>query len=155
MNYKVSPDVMTRLVDASEGSILRSHVDITVATLFKSTRYLTSGRLVDGIVLTLLLNDEINPDSVDEALAFIQSKTRSFYTSVEREYGFIKDKFLEYAATVVENIDDILALDMRTVNFVAFILAKDVMQKCTLNRDEIYMRAFTYSELLEIDLPHF
>ncbi|MCH5162593.1 MAG: hypothetical protein J1G38_03790 [Clostridiales bacterium] len=155
MNYRISPDILARLVAGSEGSIFRLHVERAVGILFKSTRYLTSQRLVDCIVLNLLLNTDITPGSEREILTFIQSKSRSFYPSVEREFSFIKDKFMEYAKTVVENIDDIVALDMRVANFIVYIMSKDISQTTKLIPDEVYLRAFDYSELLEIGIPHY
>lgn len=153
MKYKVAPEILSRLLDATEGSLFRLHVETSVGLFFKSTRYLTSRRLVDGIVLNLLLNDDITPNSGDEVLTFVQSKTRSFYLSVEHEYMLIKEKFLEYAATVVDNLNDILDLNMRAVNFIVYILSKDISQKVSLDRDEIYLRAFSYRELFENKLP--
>ncbi len=150
MTFKKSPEIMLRLADASEGTMFRLKIESEVGRHFKSTRYVTVKRLVDGIVLNLMLNEQITPQSANEALACVQSRTRSFYLSVERDYYILKDDFLKYAATVVDNLDEILALDMRAVNFVTYILSLDISRRHKLNREEVFMRTFSYDELYDI-----
>lgn len=150
MNYTISPEIMSRLIDASQGTLFRLQIENDVGRRFKSTRYVTIKRLVDGIVLNLLLNDKITPTSANEALSCVQSHSRSFYLSVEHEYSLIKDKFLKYAADVVDNLDEILALDLRTVNFVVYVLTLDISKRYKFNREEVFMRAFSYEELYDI-----
>lgn len=155
MIYKIKPEMLTRLLDATEGTLFRLHAETTVGLFFKSTRYRTSKRLVDGIVLNMLLNDEITPKSGDEILTYIQSKTRSFYKSVEHDYKSIEDRFLYYAATIVDNLDEILALNMRPVNFVVYILSKDISKRVKLDRDEVYSRALSYREIIKNKIPKY
>lgn len=155
MNTAIPEKDIMKIIEASENSTLRTIVNGVICRNFRSTHYVASKLICDGVVADLMLNDEITPHSADEIVLCIARKHRSFYVTVENAYSSVSERFLEYAKTVLgDDYDDVCDLKLRTANFVIYVISLDLSRK-RLNRDEVYLRAYDYSELMDKKLPHY
>lgn len=156
MKTVISEEDLTRLANASINSIFRTKVANYVCSHFRSMHYKSSKLICDCVVLNLVLNDVITPTSANEILLCMHRKNKAIYTTVESAYFPIEDDFIEYAKSVLgEDYSAVRALNMRTTHFIVYVISLDASKRTDLNRDEIYMNAYTYAELAEKKLPHY
>lgn len=156
MKTKIDEDTIFRLAEASVTSGCRAQVATVVSKQFRSIHYLSSKLICDCVTLNLLLNDKITPISADEIITCMRRRNKSLYTTVDSAYFPIEDRFEEYAKSVLgEKYDDIKALDMRTTNYIIYVISVDMFSNYELNPQEIYYLAYSYQELATIKLPHY
>ncbi len=141
-----------RLLIAAHGSILELYVDRAVGKLFKSTKYITSRRVADCAVLLLLFYDDFDMPAVGKVTAFINGKSRAFYSAIEHELKSTDNGFLSHATEEIDGFETIAKSDIRAADLVVYAVARYVLKHFTINRDEVIMRAFSYKELSENNL---
>lgn len=156
MRTIIDEDTIFKLAEASVKSGFRAFVSNVVSMHFRSVHYLSSKLICDCVALNLLLNDKVSPTSADEIVTCIRRRNRSFYTTVDSAYFPIEDRFEEYAKQILgERYDSIKALNMRTTNYIVYVLSTDLFENYELNPQEIYYLAYSYQELSDIKLPHY
>ena len=157
MKTRIDEDTIFKLAKASVTSGCRAQVASVVSKQFRSMHYLSSMLICDCVTLNLLLNDNISPTSADEIITCIRRRNISFYTTVDSAYFPIEDRFEEYAKnTLGEKYDDIKALNMRTTNYIIYIISTDLSENFELYPQEIYSLAYSYHELASMkELPHY
>lgn len=156
MRTRINEDAIFKLAEASVKSGCRAQVAGIVSRHFKSVQYLSSKLICDCVTLNLLLNDKITPYSADEIITCIRRRNKSFYTTVDSAYFPIQDRFEEYAKEILaEKYGDIKALDMRTTNYIIYVLSVDLFNNYNTYPEEIYHLAYSYQELSTIKLPHY
>lgn len=157
MKTVISDETLFKLADASVKSSFRTVVAMAVSRHFRSMHYLSSKLICDCVVLNVLLNNEITPDSADEIITCFHRRNKSFYTTVESAFFSIEDTFDEYATTVLaDNFDKSLKLNMRTTNYIVYVISKDIKEHCKCDPSEVYHSAYSYAEILEMDeFPHY
>ncbi len=157
MKTIISEKTLLKLADASIKSSFRTHAAVFVSKHFRSMHYLSSKLICDCVILNVLLNDNITPNSANEIITSIRRNNRSFYTTVDNAYFPIESKFEEYAKTVLgENYPEIKALDMRNTNYIVFVISKDLKTNCTVDPNEIYYLAYDYAEIDGMEkFPHY
>ncbi len=155
MRQTISDEVLIRLINGSKNSMFRTYVEEAVSIYFRSSQYLASKLIGDCVTLNLLLNDEITPHSADEIIRCVHRQNRAFYTTVEKVFEPIEDRFIGLAKALVEDFDALLTPDMRKVNLIVYVISLDVSEKHKLDRNDVFMRTFSYEELLKGDLPHY
>lgn len=156
MKTLIDENTIFKLAEASIKSACRAQVASVVSRQFRSIQYLSSKLICDCVTLNLLLNDKITPYSANEIITCIRRRNRSFYTTVDSAYFPIEDRFEEYAkAVLAERYDDIKALDMRTANYIVYVLSVDLFNNHNIYPEEIYYLAYSYQELATIKLPHY
>ena len=156
MNTKIGEDTLFKLAKASLLSECRAQVAYAISRHFKSIQYLSSKLICDCVTLNLLLNDKITPYSADEIITCIRRRNRSFYTTVDSAYFPIKDRFDEYALEILgEKYNETKALNMRTTNYIVYVLSVDLFNNFDIYPQEIYHLAYSYQELSNIKLPHY
>ncbi|MDE5592825.1 MAG: hypothetical protein K2I75_02725 [Clostridiales bacterium] len=156
MKTKIDEDTIFKLAEASVTSGCRAQVANVVSKQFRSMHYLSSALICDCVTINLLLNDNITPTSADEIITCIRRRNKSFYTTVDSAYFPIEDRFEEYAKSVLgEKYDAVKALNMRTTNYVVYVVSTDLHDNYELYPQEIYYLAYSYQELATIKLPHY
>ncbi|MDE7406761.1 MAG: hypothetical protein K2M89_07815 [Clostridiales bacterium] len=157
MRTRIDEDTIFKLAEASVTSVCRAQVANIVSKQFRSMHYLSSMLICDCVTLNLLLNDKITPISADEIITCIRRRNKSFYTTVDSAYFPIEDRFEEYAKTVLgEKYDNVRALNMRTTNYIIYVISVDLSDNYELYPQEIYSLAYSYEELANIkELPHY
>ena len=156
MKTKIDENTIFKLAEASLKSGCRAQVAGVVSQHFKSMQYLSSKLICDCVTLNLLLNDKITPYSADEIITCIRRRNRSFYTTVDSAYFPIEGRFEEYAMEILdEKYSEIKALDMRTTNYIVYVLSVDLFDNFDIYPQEIYHLAYSYQELTTIKLPHY
>ncbi|MBD5131708.1 MAG: hypothetical protein HDT28_03830 [Clostridiales bacterium] len=156
MRMRIPEEAIFRLADASRKSLFRSAVAQTVSKNFRSIHYLSSKLICDCVTLNLVLNDEITPKSADEIITCIRRRNISMYTTIDSAFFPIEDKFNEYAKSVLgDNYDEIRALDLRITNYIVYVISLDVKNNNNLDSKEVYLHAYSYEELENIELPHY
>lgn len=156
MRTKIDEDTIFKLAEASITSGCRARVAETISKYFRSMHYMSSKLICDCVTLNLLLNDKITPTSADEIIMCIRRRNKSFYTTVDSAYYPIEDRFEEYAKSILgEKYNEIKALDMRTTNYIIYVLSTDLSYNYELYPQEIYYLAYSYRELSEMKLPHY
>ena len=147
-------DIM-RIIEASKDSALRTAVNGVISRCFRSPHYVASKLICDGVVANIMLNDEITPHSADEIILCIFRNHRSVHVTVDNAYYSVEERFLDYAKLVLgDDYDEIRNLKLRNTDFIIYVISLDMSRK-SLNRDEVYLRAFTYAELMDKKLPHY
>ncbi len=148
MKSTFSESELTRFIKASADSSLRMFAAEKVSRYFRSMHYLSSKLICDSIVLNLYFNRDITPNSADDIIRGIRRNTRSFYTTVESAFFPIENKFDEYAKTVLgAEYDKVRAMNMRAANYIVYVISLDISRTKTIDRNEIYLRAYSYKEL--------
>lgn len=156
MRTRIEEDIIFKLAEASIKSDCRAQVAGAVSRHFKSMQYLSSKLICDCVTLNLLLNDNITPYSADEIITCIRRRYRSFYTTVDSAYFPIENRFEEYAKEILsEKYGEIKALNMRTTNYIVYVLSTDLFNNYSVYPKEIYYLAYSYQELTTIKLPHY
>ncbi len=156
MRTRIDEDTIFKLAEASVTSMCRAQVANVVSKQFRSMHYLSSMLICDCITLNLLLNDKITPTAADEIITCVRRRNKSFYTTVDSAYFPIEDRFEEYARSVLgEKYDDVKALNMRTTNYIIYVISVDLSDNYELYPQEIYYLAYSYQELANIKLPHY
>ena len=156
MKTAIDEDTIFRLAEGSVKSCCRAQVACAVSQHFRSMHYLSSKLICDCVTLNLLLNDNITPTSADEIITCIRRRNRSLYTTVDSAYFPIEDRFEEYARGILGiKYDNIKALNMRTTNYIIYVLSVDMSENHELNPQEIYYLTYSYDELAKIKLPHY
>lgn len=156
MQNSVPEKDMRRILDASYSTVLRTLVAETVGIRFKSVHYLSSRRITDAVVLNLALNSEITPDSADEIIMTLARADRSLYTTIDSAYASVKDRFEEYAKSVLgDDYNRVIALGMRTANFIVYVISVDMKKDSRINGREVITKAYTYAEITEGKTPHY
>lgn len=156
MRTKIDEGTIFKLAEASVASGCRAQVASVVSKQFRSMHYLSSMLICDCVTLNLLLNDKITPTSANEIITCIRRRNKSFYTTVDSAYFPIEDRFEEYAkSTLGEKYDDVKALNMRTTNYIIYVISVDMSDNYELYPQEIYYLAYSYQELANIKLPHY
>ena len=156
MKTIIDEDTIFKLAEASVTSGCRAQVASVVSKQFRSMHYLSSILICDCVTLNLLLNDKITPTSADEIVMCIRRRNKSFYTTVDSAYFPIEDRFEEYAKNVLgANYNAIKALNMRTANYIIYVISTDLFDNYELYPQEIYYLAYSYQELANIKLPHY
>ena len=156
MNTRIDEDTLFKLAEASVKSGCRAQIANIISRHFKSMQYLSSKLICDCVTLNLLLNDKITPDSADEIITCIRRRNRSFYTTVDSAYFPIEDKFDEYAKYVLaEKYNSVKSLNMRTTNYIIYVISIDAFDNYNVYMNEIYHLAYSYQELSTIKLPHY
>lgn len=157
MKTIIDEDTIFRLADASLKSECRAQVSNAVSMYFRSMHYLSSKLICDCVVLNLLLNDKITPKSADEIITCIRRRNKSFYTTVDSAYFPIEDRFEEYAKQILgDKYDIVKAMNMRTTNYIVYVISTDMSENYELYPQEIYHLAYSYQELSAIKkLPHY
>ncbi len=146
---------IVKIINASKDSMLRTAVNGVICRNFRSTHYVASKLICDGVVANLVLNDTITPHSADEIVVCINRRRRSFYVTVENAYSSVSERFSEYAKSVLgDDYYDVCNLKLRAANFIIYVISLDLSRK-KINREEIYLHAYDYSELLSKNLPHY
>lgn len=153
----VTEDDIFRLAEASRKSTFRMFVDSAVCKHFKSTHYLSSILISDCICLNILLNNGVTPNSADEIITTIRRRNISFYTTVDSAFFPIEDTFDKYAKTVLgdDEYNQVKSLNMRTTNYIVFVISCDILNGHTTKPTEIYELAYSYNGLRKADYPHF
>ncbi len=155
MNTVISQSDMEMLVKGSKNSVFRTVVADAVSRNFRSMHLLASELICDAVVLNLVLNDTVTPHSADEIVVCLKREHKSFYTTVDSAYRSVDCRFEEYAKTILgENYDIDRAECVRTVNFIVYVLSKDLSRE-KLNRDEVYIRAYPRADILAGKIPHY
>lgn len=148
MKSTFSENELTRFINASKDSALRMYAAEKVSRYFRSMHYLSSKLICDSVVLNLYFNQDITPDSADDIIRGLRRNTRSFYTTVESAFFPIENKFDEYAKTVLgSDYDKVRELNMRTTNYIVYVISLDISKTKIINRKEIYLHAYSYKEL--------
>lgn len=156
MRTKIDEDTIFILAEASATSGCRAQIANAVSKHFRSMHYLSSKLICDCVTLNLLLNDKITPTSADEIITCIRRRNKSFYTTVDSAYFPIEDRFEEYAKSILgEKYGDIKALNMRTTNYIIYVISIDMFDNYDLYPQEIYYLAYSYQELADKKLPHY
>lgn len=156
MKTVIDEDTIFKLAEASIKSGCRAFVSSVVSMHFRSTHYLSSRLIGDCVTLNLLLNDRITPTSADEIITCIRRRNRSFYTTVDSAYFPIEDRFEEYAKQILGlDYNNIKALNMRTTNYIIYVLSTDLFNNYDMDPKEIYHLAYSYQELNNMKLPHY
>lgn len=156
MRTRIDEDTIFKLAEASATSGCRAQVANVVSKQFRSMHYLSSMLICDCVTLNLLLNDKITPTSADEIITCIRRRNKSFYTTADSAYFPIEDRFEEYAKSVLgAKYDAVKALDMRTTNYIIYVISTDLSDNYELYPQEIYYLAYSYQELVTIKLPHY
>lgn len=156
MKTIIDEDTIFKLAKASVASGCRAQVANVVSKQFRSMHYLSSMLICDCITLNLLLNDKITPTSANEIITCIRRRNKSFYTTVDSAYFPIEDRFEEYAKNILgEEYDAVKALNMRTTNYIIYVISTDLSNNYELYPQEIYSLAYSYQELANIKLPHY
>ena len=147
-------DIM-RIINASTDSTLRTAVNGIISRNFRSPHYVACKLICDGVVANLMLNEEITPHSADDIILCIFRNQRSFHVTVDNAYSSVEERFLDYARSVLgDDFDEIRNLKLRNTDFIIYVISLDMSRK-TFNRDEIYLRAYSYDELINKKLPHY
>ena len=155
MKNKVSEADMKRLIDASTGSKFRLQITRCVAERFKSAHYLSSRLIIDCVILNLVLNDKISPDSADEIITTVRRNNKSFYTTVESAFFPIENEFNDYAKDVLgDEFVKIKASMPRPTNFIVDVISLDMSRK-NINKKEFILQTYSYRELVENKVPHY
>lgn len=154
MKSTVTDDDIRKIIQGSVGTAFRTAAEAAVGMHFRSVHYKSSKLLRDGVVANLVLNDPITPYSADGILMYLHRENRAFYSSVDNSYFPIEDRFIEYAKSVLgDEYENIRALDLRTTNFIVYVLSLDLSRRKNLHRDEILLKAYSYDELLSGKAP--
>ena len=157
MKTRIDEKTIFKLAEASVTSVCRAQIANVVSKQFRSMHYLSSMLIWDCVTLNLLLNDKITPTSADEIITCIRRRNKSFYTTVDSAYFPIEDRFNEYAMRVLrDKYDSVKALNMRTTNYIIYVISLDMFDNYELYPQEIYSLAYSYEELAAIkELPHY
>lgn len=157
MKTRIDEDTIFKLAEASVTSACRAHVASVVSKQFRSMHYLSSMLICDCVTLNLLFNDKITPISADEIIMCIRRRNKSFYTTVDSAYFPIEDRFEEYAKRILgEKYNDVKKRNMRTTNYIIYVISIDLSENFELYPQEIYSLAYSYQELATIkELPHY
>ncbi|MCH5155521.1 MAG: hypothetical protein J1F69_02855 [Clostridiales bacterium] len=156
MKTTIDENTIFRLAEASVKSSCRAQVASAVSQHFRSMHYLSSKLVCDCVTLNLLLNDKITPTSADEIIMCVRRRNRSFYTTVDSAYFPIEQSFEEYARSILgDDYKIIKALNMRTTNYIIYVISVDLSKNKQLKPQEIYYLAYTYDELANMKLPHY
>ncbi|MCH5154526.1 MAG: hypothetical protein J1F71_04870 [Clostridiales bacterium] len=156
MKTVIDEDTIFKLAKASVTSVCRAQIASAVSQHFRSVHYLSSKLICDCVALNLLLNDNITPTSADEIIMCIRRRNKSLYTTVDSAYFPIEERFEEYAREILgERYDRIKALNMRTTNYIIYVISVDMSENYELYPQEIYSIAYTFEELVNIKLPHY
>ena len=149
MNSDYSDDELYALAVRSRGSVLHSYAAKAVTEHFRSMHYKSSILVCDCVVLCLLLNDDITYSSVNRILTSMRRKNKSLYTTVYNAFIPISESFNEYAKTILnDEYEKIQELNLRTVNYIVYVISQDVKIQYKLDKREVYLRAYNYTELL-------
>ncbi len=150
MRSNIPDSLLYKLADGSKNTCFRAQVDRAVSIRFRSVHYLSSISVADCITLNLLLNDKITPYSADTVIASMRRKNRSFYTTTDSAFRAISDRFDEYAKQILgDDRESVLALGMRSVNYIVYVISLDLSANAKLNKNEILYTALDYDELRE------
>lgn len=147
MTLSVPENDIYRIVDNSAGTVFRTVVSNTVMRVFRSEHLLASKLITDSVVATLAFNKNITPSCVDTFIACLRKRTNSFYGTVNSAYIPVEDRFIEYAKSVLDDYETVRKLDMRTVNFIVYVIAVDVSKNKNINRLELFSSAYSMEEL--------
>ncbi len=145
---------MKAIAEKSVGTVFRDAVSRCVGEHFRSDHYSFTRLITDAVVLNVVLNDEITPHSADKIVSYIRSQNRAFYTAVERAYFSVKDEFEKYAAAVLENASTPESSGLRPTLFIVYVISLDIAKNAHPDRQEVFLRAFSYERLISGDLPH-
>lgn len=150
MNVLVSLKEADSLIAATYGTALRIVASETVGRRFKSVHYKSSRLICDCVCLNILLNrNGITPDSADKILTYVRKTNKAFYSNTESAYKSIRDEFDMYARGVLQaNYAETISLDMRITNFIVYVISLDISRRYEFNFDEIFMKAYSYSNLM-------
>ena len=156
MKTVIPEETLFKLTEASLNSAFRAQVAFTVTKRFRSMHYMSSALICDCVILNVLLNDSITPTSADEIITCIRRRNKSLYTTVDSAYFPIEDRFDEYAKSLLGDcFEQVKALNMRTTNYIVYVLSEEVSRNKNLDPQEIYRLAYDYAELITIALPHY
>lgn len=145
-----------RIISAAKHSVFRACAAHTVSMHFRSMHYKTSDLICDCVVLNLVLNAQITPNSADGIITSVRRKNRALYTMTNSAFVPVEDAFEEYARSVLkDNYDEIKALNMRTANYIVYVMSLDLLGDPRLDKREIFTRAYDFAELNDNKLPHF
>ncbi len=151
MKRSISPDEIENFIDSTYGTALRIIVSQTVGRHFKSVHYKSSKLICDCVCLNLLFNrNRITPKSADKIITSIRKTDKAFYSNVENVYKTMGDEFGDYAKTVLKSdYSAVISLDMRIPNFIVYVISRDVSDNFVINYDEVFMKAFSYKNLMD------
>ena len=156
MKTVIPEETIFKLAEASLNSAFRAQVAFTVTKRFRSMHYMSSALICDCVVLNVLLNDNITPTSADEIITCIRRRNKSMYTTIESAYFPIENRFEEYAKSLLgERYEQVKSMDLRTTNYIIYVLSEEISRNKNLDPQEIYRLAYSYSELINIELPHY
>lgn len=156
MKTIIDEETIFRLAKASVKSGCRAQIACAVSQHFRSVHYMSSRLICDCVALNLLLNEKITPTSADEIIMCIRRRNKSLYTTVDSAYFPIEDRFEAYAREILgERYDSIKALNMRTINYIVYVISVDMTENFELYPQEIYSLAYSFEELVKIKLPHY
>lgn len=143
----IVPDSMLRKIAlAARSSTAYACVANTVSRRFRSVHNMSSMLVCDCILLNLVLNKEITPTSADAIITSVRRENRSLYTTVDSAYFPVEDRFIEYAKTILgEDYDKYK--NMRTTNFIVYVMSLDIERTHKINRQEAILLALDYDEL--------
>ena len=146
---------INRLIDASYDTVMRTLIAETVGIRFKSVHYMSSRRITDAVMLNFVLNDKITPYSADEIIKMLRHIDKSLYTTVDRAFVPIKDRFDEYAKAVLgDEYGSIENLNMRTINYIVYVISADLSRDRRITGREVINKAYSYAEILDGNIPH-
>lgn len=156
MKTVIPEETLFKLAEASLNSAFRAHVAFTITQRFRSMHYMSSALICDCVVLNVLLNDCITPTSADKIITCMRRRNKSMYTTIDSAYFPIENRFDEYAKDLLgEKYEQVKALNLRTTNYIVYVLSEEISRNKTLDPNEVYRLAYDYAELINTELPHY
>ena len=146
MKNTVPDEVLQKIALAARSSTLYAYVADTVSRRFRSVHNMSSVLVSDCVLLNLVLNKDITPTSADKIITSVRRTSRSLYTTVDSAYFPIEDRFTEYAEQILGS-DYEKYKDMRTTNFIVFVMSLDISRTHKINRNEVLTLALDFDEL--------
>lgn len=147
---------LTTLLEVSIGTKLYHNVNMLVSKHYRSMNLVASELVAQGVLLNLLLNSRVSPNSADEIFTFLRSLHKSFRTTIENAFLPVERDFYDYAKTVLnDKYNAALSYGMDKPQFIVYVLSYDLATKCKINRAEILSMAKSYDELKDLTFPYY
>ncbi len=150
MSMDFTEENIKMLLTAAPKSVFGRIAAEKIGVRFRSMHYKSSKLVFNGVILTLTLFKEQSIEATDKVVAYLHRSASGIYVNISSAYLGVKQDFDEYARTVIGSECDLLSRDaMRHAKYVIYVLACDLKNDFDTNKDELFRRAFSYSDYLK------
>lgn len=146
MKTIIPDEILHKIARAARSGTVYACVADTVSRRFRSVHNMSSILVCDCILLNLVLNKKITPNSADGIITSVRRENKSLYTTVDSAYFPVEDRFTDYAKDILGD-DYEKCKNMRTTNFLVYVMSLDIERTHEINRKEALLLALDYDEL--------